>query len=101
MVRKLLKYECEMCKQLYDSLEDALECEAQGKELPLANVMDEVLYRDDWNGGFGVSFDKMFVTEIKDYGHYIGYALGSEDGYPYESVFGNDKFEDKCGNTNK
>lgn len=95
-MRKLIKYECEMCKKLFDSTEEAIACESRGKEMPLVNVGQKILYRDDWNGGFGTCYDELYVTEVKDYGHYISYSLGSENGVPYQFISGNKEFNDLC-----
>ena len=96
-MKQLIKYQCEICKELYDTPDKAIKCESQGKELPLVELGKVVLYRDDWNGGFGTCFDKLDVIEINDYGHYISYTLGDwETKHPREHISGNDNFKSFC-----
>lgn len=96
-MKQTIKYQCEICQQLYDSPDDALKCEERGKEKPLVELGQTVLYRDDWNGGFGTCFDKLDVIEIKNYDHYVDYTLGDwETKYPCEYINGNIIFKDLC-----
>lgn len=98
-MKKLTKYQyqCEICKALYDTSEEAIKCELKGKEKPLVELGQTVLYRDDWNGGFGTCFDKLDVIGIHDYGHYIGYLLGDwETKSPKGRIDGNNNFKELC-----
>jgi len=94
-MRKLIKYECEICKSLFDSEQDAIKCENRGKEEILAHIGEKILYRDDWNGGFGTCYAEMEIIDVEVCGHYIKYEIGL-DGCFYELLFGNEEFNDKC-----
>jgi hypothetical protein len=96
-MKQLVKYQCEICKDLFDSPENASLCEVQGIPEILAKVGDRISYRDDWNGGYSTCYDEMDVIEITVNGHYVSYQLGDlETGYPCVSVWGNEEFLDKC-----
>jgi hypothetical protein len=96
-MKKLTKYQCEICENLFDNPKEASKCEIKGSPGILAKVGDIVLYRDDWNGGFGTSYDKTDVIEIEVHGHDVTYQLGDfKTGYPCEAVWGNEEFSDKC-----
>jgi hypothetical protein len=104
-MKTLTKYQCEICDREYLNSEDALKCEAEGKEEPLCQIGTTVSFKDDWNGGFGTCYHDLVVYEIKDYGHFISYKLGTEydkdeDGTilyaPCETVDGNKGFLDLC-----
>ena len=96
-VKQLIKYQCEICKKVYDTLKEAIKCESRGKELPLVELGKTILYKDDWNGGFGTCFDKIEVVEINDRGHYLYYQLGDwKTKRSQEYVTGNDEFKELC-----
>jgi len=92
-MRKLIKYECEICKKLFDSEQEAIKCEKQGSEEILAHIGVRILYSNDWNGGFCCT--EMEIIDVEVCGHYIKYEIGL-DGCFYELLFGNEEFNDKC-----
>jgi len=94
-MRKVIKYECEKCKELFDSEQEAIKCEKRIKEEILTTVGTKILYRDDWNGEFGTVHTEMEIIDVEICGHYVKYELGL-DGCFYCSMFGNEEFNDKC-----
>lgn len=102
-LKKLVKYQCEICNQEYSTEREALKCERKGKEIALVNIHDNVKFRDDWNGGFGSQWYELQVIGIKGNSHNVTYELGIyyKDGeFEYysseEYVYGNEEFKDKC-----
>lgn len=94
---QLTKYQCEICQRLFDNPDEAIKCESRGKEQPLAKLGQTILYKDDWNGGFGTCFDKIEVIEIEDMGHYLNYVLGDcATKYPQIHVTGSIEFKELC-----
>ncbi len=93
-MKTLTVYKCEICNAIYSNKEEAKKCESRGKEPILADVGRSVIYRDDWNGGFGTCYMELKVVEVEDRGHYNAYGLG--DDYPTEYIINNNDFINKC-----
>ena len=63
-MKVLTTYQCEGCYEIYDSLEEAMECEAQGREEPIVQVGDFVTTHAGDYGRFGwFDGDPEWVTE--------------------------------------
>jgi len=97
-MRKLIKYECEICKELFDLEQEAIKCEKRGKEEILAPIGEKILYKNgwgNWSDGTKPNYIEMEIIDVEVCGHYIKYEIGL-DGCFYESLFGNEEFNDKC-----
>jgi hypothetical protein len=101
-MKKVIKYQCEICYNFYDNEDEALACENQGVEKPLAKLYDHVSFRDDWNGGFDPAWYGLQVVNIKEGSHEVVYELGlvfdeeTGDLTHDEYIYGNNEFKDKC-----
>lgn len=90
-------YECEICNEVYREYEDAFACESRGREVPLANIGDEVDYEIKMGGGFNNIYTPLRVKSLENTGHYFIYRFEEEydDGLWDESmhsIYGSDEF---------
>jgi hypothetical protein len=105
-MKEVKMYKCELCNGVYDLKEYAFDCEAKGKEKPLAKVGDMIEYEVRVGGGFDPFYVEMRVSKIEDKGHFLIYYFeeyDEEDKEWYESgygteigVWGNDDFKERC-----
>lgn len=95
MTKTITMYQCELCARYYETNEEAVSCEENGKELPLASVGDLLDYEIEVGGGFDNIFVDLRISEIEDTGHFLIYHFDQEynEGYgsPY-SEYGNESF---------
>lgn len=95
-MKEIKMYQCEICKKLYTSGKEAFECETRGKETPLANIGQKVMYN------FGCDWSELIVTKIIDHGHELEYKFGfgiedeEEWNRCYEYAYGSEQFQDWC-----
>lgn len=98
-MRKVERFQCELCNKLYLTEQDAIKCENLGKELPIAEVGQEVEY-ELIPQGFNPFYITLRISKIEDYGHYLNYSFEEYyDDYEEwcefpESVYGNDQFKE-------
>lgn len=101
-MKKITRYQCEICHDIYDSENEALDCENRGIEKPLVKLYDHVSFRDDWNGGLDSTWYDLQVVKIKECFHGVIYELGvvydeqTHDCTYDEYIYGNNEFLDKC-----
>lgn len=108
MVNTITVHRCEICNAGYDTYEDALECETQEAEQPLAKVGDAVDYFKKGVEGWDSSdthLTDLVIMDIKPYKynpHQLEYILGwaTDSGEILEefhaSVESNYEFEERC-----
>lgn len=77
-MRKIEMYECEICKWTYKTEEEAISCEANGKEFAVLNEGDMVEFKHKVGGGFDPFYTPVKVGKIEDMGHYLEYSLLEE-----------------------
>jgi hypothetical protein len=87
MVKKLIMYQCEICKSNYKTETEAVTCEAIGTEIPLAKVGDLVDVEREVGGGFdNISFEYR-IRKISSYdGHFLTYNFDEYSEYNEEWV---------------
>lgn len=103
MTKTVTRFQCEICEELYKTEQEAMECEAKGKELPLASKGDSIEYRVEMSGGFPDWFTPVRVLRVADEGHYLVYYFEeeNEDGeweesMHFNSVWGKEQFNKLC-----
>lgn len=99
-MKEVKMYQCEICKEVYYERKDAIECESEGKESPLAEIGQECWYEVKMGGGWSPFHIPVRILEIEDEGHYIKYNLEEYDEHEQEwyegkTVFGNYGFQEK------
>lgn len=97
-MREIKCYQCEICNEIYRHEKKAKECEVIGKEIPLANVGDILIYKYTVSG-----FDceaEIKISKVLDKGHFIIYKFMSRlnDGwmiglYGHDEIWGNNEFK--------
>jgi hypothetical protein len=106
IIKEVLKYQCEICHELYDDKEEALECEYKGIEEPIAKVGEWyacVIGHLEGNLD-NPMYNPYRIREINRDGHYALYIFEEEydDGNFYETLFsayGNKHFLEECFHT--
>lgn len=104
-MKPIMMYECEICQDIYNDSDEAIECETLGKEKPLCKIGDFVDYEVQVGGGFDSFYVQLRVREIEENGHFIIYHFEEfdtddeewrESNYVLSGVFGNEMFNQKC-----
>jgi len=97
-MREIKCFQCEICNSIYKHERKAKECESVGKEAPLANIGDILLYKYNI-GGFECEYE-IKITKIIDKGHYLIYKFMSKLGngwdkglYGNDEIWGNEEFK--------
>lgn len=98
-------YQCEYCNETYKSKEEAIRCEAYGKQPQLVQEGQMIEYKVVVGGGFDPFFVEMRVRKVTDYGHIYHYEFEQydeetnewyENTYRSGGIYGNDDFKKHC-----
>ena len=104
-MNKIMMFECEICKEVYRSEEEAKECEFRGKEQPLVEVGQFIDYEVKVGGGFDSFYVEQRISNVEDNGHYYIYYLEEydedsktwyESNYKSTGIYGNQDFLKCC-----
>jgi len=102
-MKQKIKYQCEICHQLYHTGDQASGCESQGIEKPLVELGQTVLFKNEMYLGdrkdIYITFKKMIICKIKpaDFSHSLSYGLGYEGiSLIQYNICGNCKFKELC-----
>ena len=87
MVRTMTRYECEICFEEYETLEEAKECESRGQPTPRYKVGDKVLMVDKKTGtieNMGIHHSIRYGIRRNDikavFGYYENHIIGLQEG---------------------
>ena len=93
-MKKIIRYKCEICNEIYCTEGGAKDCENKAIENPLVELEQIVLFLNERNDYY---VEKLIVREIKSIGHLLNYGLGNENiSWANYHVLGNCKFKELC-----
>jgi hypothetical protein len=92
-MKEKMMYQCEICNEIYDSPEKAVNCESKGIQTPSINVGQKFNYLEGIIEGFGHEvYTPCVVLEVVTKDHYVFYICNEINSHTNEIWQENIKF---------